>query len=317
MTEPLLLQAELHEKMWGGTALADFGFDLPSDHTGEAWVIAAHQNGQSTVINGGFAGQTLGELWEKQPELFGGHATGEAFPLLIKILDANDDLSIQVHPDDAYARTHGDNYGKTESWYILSAQPGAKLYYGHSAQTREELAEAVKNGHIDDVLKTVDVHAGDFFYVPAGTLHALGAGVLALETQQSSDLTYRFYDFDRVDATTGQKRDLQIDQAVEVTTVPDDLPKLLPKITEATNAKITQLVAAQYFTVNKLDITGQATFTKTPPYTLQTVIDGAGELQVDNQNYTLKKGTSFLLPVGISDYALVGDLTLIQSFVTE
>lgn len=314
---PLLLKAALHEKMWGGTRLQDYGFQLPSDHTGEAWIASAHPHGPSTVMNGPFAGKTLGDVWQTTPELFGGHKDGQAFPLLVKILDANRDLSIQVHPDDAYAQAHGDLYGKTESWYILSAKPGAQLYYGHTAKTRDELSQAVHSGHIRDILRTIPVKAGEFYYVPAGTLHALGTGIVALETQQSSDMTFRFYDFDRVDPSTGKKRDLQIDEALAVTMVPHHDPQITPTTTQGDNDQLNTLVSATYFTVEKLVVTGNAQLTQSHHYMIQTVIDGSGTLRVNHVDYPVKKGTTYLLPGPVKDYQLSGDLTIIGSFANK
>lgn len=313
MEIPIFLNAPLHDKLWGGTHLTDYGFDLPSDHVGEAWIVSAHQHGQSVVENGPFAGLTLGELWDQHPEVFGGHPKEQAFPLLVKILDANTDLSIQVHPDDEYANQHGEKYGKTESWYILAAQPGAKLYFGHTAQTKEELAAAVNEGRWDEVLRTVPVKAGDFVYVPAGTLHALGAGIIALETQQSSDITYRFYDFDRPDKQTGKLRPLQIDQAIEVTTVPHRDYPTQPETVAIPDGTYTKLVHAKYFDVAKIEVDGTTKLTALKPYQILTVIDGSGSLTVAGQDYDLVKGQSLILPTDVNEFELAGKMTLITS----
>lgn len=313
MNEPIFLSAPLHDKLWGGTHLAEYGFELPSDHVGEAWIVSAHQHGQSTVENGPYQGMSLGELWDQHPELFGGHPKDQAFPLLVKILDANTDLSIQVHPDDEYANQHGEKYGKTESWYILAAEPDAKLYFGHTAQTREELAKAVQEGRWDDILRTVPVKAGDFVYVPSGTLHALGAGIIALETQQSSDITYRFYDFDRPDKQTGKLRPLQIDQAIEVTTVPHKDYPTQPEVETIPGGTFTKLVHAKYFDVAKIDVDGTVELSALKPYQIMTVIDGDGELIVADKHYPVAKGQSWILPNEVNEFKLSGKLTLIAS----
>lgn len=312
--EPLFLTAALHQKIWGGTKIGDYGFKLPSDHTGEAWIISAHPHGPSTVKNGQYEGKTLAEVWQEAPKLFGGHPTDQEFPLLVKILDAKEDLSIQVHPNDTYARAHGEKYGKAESWYILSAEPGAKIYYGHTAKTRKELQEAAENGHIQSILRTVPVKAGDFFYNEAGVLHALGAGIVALETQQSSDMTFRFYDFDRVDATTHQKRALQIPDAVAVTTVPHKDPEIIRSVKEYEAGEVTTLLDAQYFTVKKINVTGTLKLDQSHNYLLQTVVSGDGELVVNNVHYPIKKGTSYILPNDVNEYSLNGQMTLIVSY---
>ena len=154
MAEPLFLEPVFHEKIWGGTGLRDeFGYDIPSDHTGEAWAISAHPHGPAAIKNGPYKGMKLNELWDQHRELFG-NAKGDVFPLLTKILDANQDLSVQVHPDNEYARIHEGELGKTESWYVIKAKPGAKLYYGHNAQTREEFADMVHGKEWKKLLRT-------------------------------------------------------------------------------------------------------------------------------------------------------------------
>lgn len=310
---PLFLRAALHEKIWGGTALRDdYDFKIPSDHTGEAWVISGHPNGPTTVENGPYAGKTLAQLWIEQPELFANHDRNRPFPLLVKILDAKQDLSVQVHPDDTYAAEHAGELGKTESWYVLAAQPGAKIYYGHQAKSQAEFNEALDQGDWAHLFQTVPVKAGDFFYVPAGTLHALGAGVVVLETQQSSDVTYRVYDFDRKDAQ-GHQRDLHLADAKAVTQVPFKPVQSEPKIERLPGMVQTILQRAPYFNVFLWDVDGQAQFSAQAPYTLATVIEGAGSLVVDGQAYPLKKGMSFVLPAPVKEWQLEGQLTLVAS----
>ena len=210
MSEPLFLQSVMQEKIWGGTHLRDvFGYDIPSDHVGEYWAISAHPNGVSTIKNGRYAGQTLDVLYAEHRELFGNRQE-PVFPLLTKILDANDWLSVQVHPDDAYGLEHEGELGKTECWYIIAAEPGAEIIYGHNAKSKEELRQQIESKDWENLLTKVPVKAGDFFYVPSGTMHAIGAGIMVLETQQSSDTTYRVYDFDRKD-DQGNLRELHLD----------------------------------------------------------------------------------------------------------
>lgn len=226
MSEPYFLKPVFHEKIWGGTKLHDdFGYDIPSDHTGECWAISAHPHGPATVENGPYAGMTLDQVWAQHRDVFG-NAKGDVFPLLTKILDASEDLSVQVHPDDAYAAEHEHELGKTECWYVIAAEPGATMIYGHHAKTREQLAEWINNGEWDKLLRRVPVKAGDFLYVPSGTIHAVGKGIMVLETQQSSDTTYRLYDWDRVDKTTGKKRELHLQQSIDTTNVPHHDPDL-------------------------------------------------------------------------------------------
>jgi len=312
MQEPMFLKPVFQEKIWGGSRLKSvFGFDIPNDKIGEDWAISAHPHGVSVVENGEFKGQKLDDLWKEHKELFG-HPTEPVFPLLIKILDAEDELSVQVHPDDAYGMKHEGELGKTECWYIIDAELGAEIIYGHHAKTREELAEMIKEGRWDDLLKKVPVKKGDFFYVPSGTIHAIGKGIMILETQQSSVTTYRVYDYDRKDAS-GQKRELDIQQSIDVTTVPAKTPELQIKEVRKGQSSIVTYLETDFFNVYEWDIKGITSFKKQAPYTLATVIDGAGELIVDNQTYLLEKGTSFILPNEINEWTVQGELTIIAS----
>lgn len=259
MQEPMFLKPVFQEKIWGGSRLKSvFGFDIPNDKIGEDWAISAHPHGVSVVENGEFKGQKLDDLWKEHKELFG-HPTEPVFPLLIKILDAEDELSVQVHPDDAYGMKHEGELGKTECWYIIDAEPGAEIIYGHHAKTREELAEMIKEGRWDDLLKKVPVKKGDFFYVPSGTIHAIGKGIMILETQQSSDTTYRVYDYDRKDAS-GQKRELHIQQSIDVTTVPAKTPELQIKEVRKGQSSIVTYLETDFFNVYEWDIKGTTCF---------------------------------------------------------
>ncbi|PTO38390.1 mannose-6-phosphate isomerase, class I [Enterococcus mundtii] len=312
MQEPLFLKPVFQEKIWGGSRLRSvFGFDIPNDKIGEDWAISAHPHGVSVVENGPFKGWKLDDLWKEHKELFG-HPSEPVFPLLIKILDAEDDLSVQVHPDDAYGMAHEGELGKTECWYIIDAEPGAEIIYGHHAKTREELAEMIKDSRWDDLLKKVPVKKGDFFYVPSGTIHAIGKGIMILETQQSSDTTYRVYDYDRKD-DQGNARELHIQQSIDVTTVPAKAPELQIKEIRQGNSSIVTYLETEFFNVYEWDIKGITSFKKQAPYTLMTVIDGAGGLVIDNQTYPLEKGTSAILPSDITEWKVQGELSIIAS----
>jgi len=312
MQEPMFLKPVFQEKIWGGSRLRSvFGFDIPNDKIGEDWAISAHPHGVSVVENGEYQGQKLDELWQNHKELFG-NPTEPVFPLLIKILDAEDELSVQVHPDDAYGMKHEGELGKTECWYIIDAEPGAEIIYGHHAKTREELAEMIQEGRWDDLLKKVPVKKGDFFYVPSGTIHAIGKGIMILETQQSSDTTYRVYDYDRKDAN-GNTRELHIHQSIDVTTVPAITPQIQMKEVRKGNSSIVTYLETEFFNVYEWDIKGITSFKKQAPYTLATVIDGAGELVVNEKIYPLTKGASFILPNDVTEWTVQGELSIIAS----
>lgn len=191
-----------------------FGYDIPEGPIGECWAISAHPNGDCQIAEGPYAGHTLSWLWAEHRELFG-NCEGKEFPLLIKILDAKDDLSIQIHPNDEYAAEHENgSLGKTECWYVLDCEPGATIIVGQRAHDRAEAARTIEDGRWDDMLNVLPIHKGDFFQIDSGTVHAIKTGTLILETQQSSDVTYRLYDYDRP-GTDGKLRPLHIEQSLD------------------------------------------------------------------------------------------------------
>ncbi|WP_059043881.1 mannose-6-phosphate isomerase, class I [Paenibacillus rubinfantis] len=313
MNEPIFLQPIFQERIWGGTKLRDlFGYDIPNDRTGECWAVSAHPNGQSIVKNGPYQGTKLGDLWTSHPELF--RSSSKVFPLLTKILDASDDLSVQVHPDDEYAGQHENGeLGKTECWYIVDAEPGAVIIYGHEAKTKEELVSMIENGEWDRFLTKVPVKPGDFFYVPSGTLHALGKGIVVLETQQSSDTTYRVYDYDRRDKD-GNTRELHLEKAIDVTTVPQSYVPVSYETTQQGGLTVTSFVSNSFFTVEKWNVSGAETeVAANEKYTIFSVLAGSGKLTAGGQSYDLAKGEHFILPVGFGPYSLSGDLEMIMS----
>ena len=313
MATPLFLQSTMHEKIWGGTRLRDqFGYAIPSEQTGEYWAISAHPNGVSIVENGPYAETPLDKLYKEHRELFGNREE-EVFPLLTKILDANDWLSVQVHPDDAYGLQHEGELGKTECWYIIAADEGAEIVYGHTAQTREALADLIHQGDWDQLLTRVPVKAGDFFYVPSGTMHAIGEGILILETQQSSDATYRVYDFDRKD-DQGKLRELHLDKSIDVLSI-GEIPNSHPSTIAVAGQELTTLVSNPFFTVHKWNIHSQTSFQRFAPYLLVSVLDGQGTIAVDGQTYPIQKGSHFILTSDIENWQLDGELELIVSHV--
>ena len=311
MSEPLFLQSVMQEKIWGGTHLRDvFDYDIPSDHVGEYWAISAHPNGVSTIKNGRYAGQTLDVLYAEHRELFGNRQE-PVFPLLTKILDANDWLSVQVHPDDVYGLEHEGELGKTECWYIIAAEPGAEIIYGHNAKSKEELRQQIESKDWENLLTKVPVKAGDFFYVPSGTMHTIGAGIMVLETLQSSDTTYRVYDFDRKD-DQGNLRELHLEKSIDVLNIGEPANSR-PVTTKVDDLKSTLLVASDFFAVYKWEISGKADFEKTADYSLFSVLDGQGSLKVDGQDYDIAKGSHFILPSDVETWQIKGELELIVS----
>lgn len=315
MSEPLFLKSQMHDKIWGGTKLREaFGYDIPTETTGEYWAISAHPNGVSVIKNGIYEGEGLDQLYREHKELFG-HPKSEVFPLLIKILDANDWLSVQVHPDDAFALAHEGELGKTECWYIIAADEGAEIIYGHNAKSKEELRQWIEEGRWDDLLTKIPVKAGDFFYVPSGTMHAIGKGILILETQQSSDTTYRVYDFNRRDAQ-GNLRKLHIDKSIDVLTIGKPANST-PATMAVDHLESTLLVSNKFFSVYRWEVTGLVDFTQTVPYLFLSVLSGQGQLTVDGRVYDLKKGDHFILPNDVKEWSFDGQLEMIVSHPNE
>ena len=264
----------------------------------EEWTLSTHRNGHSKIKN---SDTTLINHIK------------EELPILNKIIKANDTLSVQVHPDDEFSRKYENDNGKTECWYIISAEPGAEIIYGHNAKSREELAEMIKSGDWDHLLRKVKVKTGDFFHVPSGTMHAIGAGIVILETQQSSDTTYRVYDFDRKD-DQGNLRELHIQQSIDVLNIPGDkVPENQVKTEKFADAEITTLVKSDFFDVYKWQIHGDHEFTKVADYTLVSVLDGQGKLTIDGNEYPVEKGAHFILPSNIEKWNLSGQLEIIAS----
>ncbi|MFC4025158.1 mannose-6-phosphate isomerase, class I [Oceanobacillus longus] len=315
--EPIFLKPVFQERIWGGKKLqTEFNYTIPSDKTGEAWVISAHPNGPSIIENGPLAGKTLADAWNDHGELFNKSADNiEEYPLLIKILDAADDLSVQVHPNDQFARdVENVPYGKTECWYVLSAEEGAELVLGHHATTRKELERMMDNGEWDNLLKKVEVKAGDFVYVPSGTIHAIGKGIVILETQQSSDITYRVYDYDRADAS-GQTRELHLERSKEVTTVPHQDAHAEQTETHIDDLAINKLVEEQYFSVYHWNLKGEASQKLENDFLQISVIEGEAEITIDGKTTSIEKGSHFILPHGVDEYLLSGEAEFIVSHV--
>lgn len=311
-TRPILfLNPVFKEMIWGGNQLAEkFGYEIPSDKTGECWAVSAHPNGDCTVREGEYAGRKLSELFKEEPELFG-NLPLDRFPLLIKIIDAKADLSIQVHPDDAYAKVHENgSLGKTECWYILDCPEDATLVVGHNAGSREELKEMIDQKRWSELIREVPVKKGDFIQINPGTVHAIKGGLMILETQQNSDITYRVYDYDRL--SNGKPRELHVQQSIDVITVP--APSAEDSVSHAAELPantMNELIACDYYKVYKLTVTEPVSFEQEHPFLIMSVIEGEG--LVNGQ--MIRKGDHFILPSGFGKVELQGDMTLIASSV--
>lgn len=299
--------------IWGGTRLRDeYGYEVEGDVIGECWGIAAHENGDVRIEG---REETLSELYKKAPEMFGS-LESEKFPLLIKIIDAKSDLSIQVHPDDAYAKENENgSFGKMECWYILDAPENASLVVGHNAQTRAELADMIDKEQWKELIREVPVKAGDFIQIDPGTVHAIKGGIVLLETQQNSDITYRLYDYDRLE--NGKKRPLHIRQSIDVIEVPAKNPEssVLKRETIEASLKKNELYMLEKcsrYTVFLLETEGECAFEQKYPFLNMTVVRGEGTVN----GHVVKKGTHMVLPCGFGEVAITGDMQIVCSCPT-
>ncbi len=312
MQNIIFLDPVFKEAVWGGNRLcSEFGYPIPSDRTGEAWVISAHEKGDCRVSGGELDGKTLSELWAERRELFG-NIEGDRFPLLTKILDAAADLSIQVHPDDSYAALHENGaLGKTECWYVLDCTPGATIVIGHHARDRAELEAMIREKRWSEFIREVPLKRGDFFQIEPGCLHAIKGGTLILETQQNSDITYRVYDYDRL--SDGRLRPLHIEESIAVLTAPFELSSTCPtaRTVQRGDDKVTELVRCGYYGVEKHEINGAATLEQPYPFLCASVIEGSGTID----GRPIKKGEHFILPSGYPGASVTGALTLITSHI--
>jgi len=307
---PLKFKTIYKDKIWGGQKIKtylhkDFG-SLPN--CGETWEISGVKSDVSVVANGALEGESLADLLEKyQGELVGKKVYdhfGNIFPLLIKFIDANEDLSIQVHPDDELAKKRHNSFGKTEMWYVVEADPGSTLIAGFNKElTEQEYLEKFNSGHLTDILNKEDVKAGDVFFLPAGRVHTIGKGLLIAEIQQTSDITYRIYDFDRVD-DKGNKRELHVEEAlaaIDYKHYPEYKTSYQPEKNETV-----KLVSCPYFTTNLLDFTESISkdYSNLDSFVIYVCIDGEFAVKYDGGAYQVKMGDCILLPKSIDKVEL-------------
>ncbi len=300
--------------IWGGDRLKkEWNIETSLDKAAEAWVLSCHPDGSCVIDGGEFDGRTLGDVIRiLGKEVLGTNAAGcDDLPILVKLIDAKDDLSIQVHPDDDYALKHEHQRGKTEAWYILDALPGSVLYHGFKSDvSKEEFSRRISEGTLTEILNRESVKRGDVFFIPPGTLHAIGGGILLAEIQQSSNVTYRIYDYDRRDAS-GNKRELHVDKALEVT------QRKRPE-RAASGEHIAQCA---YFTVDRASCAesgGEVTCVTGPgSFTHILVTDGEGELSQKSgtEAFACRKGDSFFVTAGSGEWTIRGSAEFLTTRV--
>lgn len=306
------LTAHCTDYIWGGNRLREeYGKQLDSDKIAESWELSCHKDGKSIVASGEFAGKTLPEyIAEKGNSVLGTNcARFEYFPILIKLIDAKDNLSVQVHPSNDYAMRVEGEYGKTEMWYIVDCEEGAELLYGFKHEiTSEEFAERIANNTLLEVTNNVPVHKGDVFFIEAGTLHAIGKGILIAEIQQNSNTTYRIYDYGRVGAD-GKPRPLHVEKACEVTElVPPKYPTSAQGVPEKMDGGVkTLLRSCEYFNVNKLELDGAVTLTASDAsFNSVLVLDGNCTVSANDEDISASKGDSLFIDAGTGEYSISG-----------
>ncbi len=310
---PLKFQPISKYRIWGGEKIKTIlNKDFNENNIGETWEISGVNGDETVVAEGPLKGQTLKKLIETYKEHFIGENPyqhfGTEFPLLIKFIDAKLPLSIQVHPNDALAKARHNSFGKNEMWYVMEADESAELIVGFNKESsKNEFQHKLENSEVLEIMNTVKVAEGDTFYIPAGRIHAIGSGVLLAEIQQTSDVTYRVYDYDRVDPKTGKKRELHVDLALDV--IDYGFHDEYKTTYEKTKNKSNTLVHAPYFKTNIIEITAKLTkdYTLLDSFVIYICVDGNFEVDYDNQMYSVQKGETILLPAAISLVVLKSD----------
>lgn len=305
----LKLKPAFKDYIWGGTRLRDdFGKECDFDKVAESWELSCHKDGSSVVAEGEFAGLTLAEYIEKSGKGVLGSDCGkfENFPILIKLIDAKDNLSVQVHPNNDYAMRVEGEYGKTEMWYIVDCDPGATLLYGFKHEiSKDEFAQRIADNTLLEVTNAVPVKKGDVFFIEAGTLHAIGKGILIAEIQQNSNTTYRIYDYGRV-GNDGKPRELHVEKAKDVTALcpAKAYPETPVEKMDGYTSKL--LSSCDYFTTYALDVTDKAVLdADEKSFNSILILEGEGQI-VGDDVVKFRKGDSIFVAAGTGKYAIDG-----------
>ena len=304
--------------IWGGRRLIEeYGIKTDKDPAAEAWVLSCHSAGHSTVEDGEFKGQTLEQVWENHKEICGTNGNKfEFFPILIKFIDAKNNLSIQVHPDNDYAMRVEGEYGKTEAWYILDCDEGAELILGFNREVSvEEFKKAAQSEEMLNIVNKVKVKKGDLFFIESGTLHAICKGILLAEVQQNSNTTYRVYDYGRVGAD-GKPRALHIDKAADVT-------KLCPPtITNASEREVekqdggtrTHLTECDLFKMYSVETDGEyVSEAGDESFVSLLCLDGSAEVVCGKKTLGMKKGESLFIPASSGEFKIIGKTHMLET----
>lgn len=323
MLYPLKFSPILKDKIWGGTKLKSlFNKPAETDKLGESWELSGYDGDESVVTNGYLAGNNLTELIEiYMGELIGDTIYDEyglSFPLLFKLIDANENLSIQVHPGDEVAAERHNSYGKTEMWYVVDADPGSELIIGFNEDcTRESYMEAMSEDKVEDLLQKVPVIKGDVFFIPAGRVHAIGKGVVVAEIQQSSDITYRIYDYKRKD-DKGNERELHTEQALDV--IDFEATRKPKTVYSPLLNETTPLISCDYFTSNMVRFNKQIErhYATLDSFVAYMCLEGSFTIDFESNKTSVSKGDTVLIPASIDELNLLpdGEVTLLEVYVS-
>ncbi len=312
--KPFLLKAPCKDYIWGGDRLREFGKGADMNRIAESWELSCHPDGESVIASGEYTGMTLPAFLQQFPEAPGKNCDRfERFPVLIKLIDARENLSVQVHPDDAYALAHEGELGKTEMWYVIDAAPGAELLCGvKEPMTREEFRRSIGENTILDKLRHIPVKAGDTVFIPAGTLHAIGKGCLIAEVQENSNTTYRVYDYNR-------GRELHIAKALDVATLTPAEMQPLSTPSRINGWRVQHLNDCAYFYVSLWEPEDASPKSwkfggDTESFVHILVLDGHGTVSMaDGEQLPLQKGASLFIPAGSEPGVITGEMRFISS----
>ncbi|MCM0646986.1 mannose-6-phosphate isomerase, class I [Clostridium swellfunianum] len=307
---PLKFENIYFDKIWGGRDLELFRSNLPEGDIGESWDVACHPHGTSVVANGEYKGMKLDELIKKVgSEIIGTSISKEWFPLLVKLINAKDKLSVQVHPDDRYGMQAEGEMGKTEAWYVVEAFEGANLVVGTKDCTREQFKKAIETGEFDELMNQIPVQKGDVYFVKSGLVHAIGEGVIIAEIQQNSDTTYRVYDYNR-------GRELHIDKALDVVNLSLRGEKSRGLLVQRNGFSKTYYCLCEHFALELYEVTESfKECSDNERFYIFTVVEGAGEIISNGNKESIRKGDSILIPASLGEYEIKGVVKLLKSFV--
>ncbi|MCR4030983.1 MULTISPECIES: type I phosphomannose isomerase catalytic subunit [Flavobacterium] len=316
---PLQFEPILKERIWGGEKLKTIlNKPIVSKITGESWELSTVEGDVSVVANGVLKGKSLMDLINEAPDAILGTKVyerfGKQFPLLFKYLDAREDLSIQVHPNDKLAKERHNSFGKTEMWYVMQADADARIIVGFKEDSsKEEYLKHLHDNTLVSILDDVKAKSGDVFFLETGTVHAIGAGLVVAEIQQTSDITYRLYDFDRVDAQ-GNKRELHVDLALDA--INYNRVETQKKYDSKVNTSNT-VVDCPYFTTNFLPLEDKLEVAKNgETFTVYMCIEGDFEIEYDGFKNSYKKGDTVLVPAAINAFSLNGKASILEIYIS-